>query len=201
MKLAVETVDGGVQRLFSDHDDTLDALGGQLHDLHLHSGINPDTLSDPNASLWEGIAVGNGNVDGARQQLDLDVFYLVKVTMSEMRSELLAQAKVEARQKVAASVNLMRNDMHAFRLECRQVSRECGTLDMKMGDVAREQALLNQQPILIPHSLVIGNMFWTSLYGTPLLAQDVLVIFSSMNYFWHHDRMVSLLSMSQQQGL
>jgi hypothetical protein len=149
-KLAVETVDGNVHRGFAGCDDTLNSLGGQLHYLHLRLGTNPDTFSDSNASLWEGISVVSGKVDGAPQQLALDVSSLVKATFSEMRSELLAEAKSKTRQECVVSVNLMRNEMRVLRLECRQVLRDCGTFTVKIGNISREQGLLNQQPTLDP---------------------------------------------------
>jgi hypothetical protein len=71
----------------------------------------------------------------------LDVSSLVRDTVSEMRSELLAEAKSEARQEFVASGNLTRNEMHALWLECRQASCDCDTLSLKMGDIARAQGL------------------------------------------------------------
>jgi hypothetical protein len=89
-------------------------------------------------------------VDGARHRPALDVSSLLKATVSEMRSEILADAKAKARQEFDASVNLTRNGMHALRIEYHQIWRDCGTLDMKMGDIAQEQALLNPQPTVDP---------------------------------------------------
>jgi hypothetical protein len=82
LNLEVETVYGNAHR---------DALGGQLHDLHLRLGNNP-------APSRKGIYVVNGKVGGARQQLALDVSSLVKATVSEMRVDILPEAKAESRQ-------------------------------------------------------------------------------------------------------
>jgi hypothetical protein len=148
-KLVVETCHGNVQPVFL----TMMTLwmpweGNCMTYTFALAVIN--IFSDPNASLWEGTPVINGKADGAREHLALDVSSLVKITLLEMRSELLAQAKDEAVQEVTASFDLMRNGMHTLRLECRQVFRGSGTFNVKMDDVAREQSSLNHQPAFDP---------------------------------------------------
>jgi hypothetical protein len=60
--------------------------------------------------------------------------------------------------------------------------------------------LTNNQPLILL-SLAIGNMFLISLYRTPLLHQDVLVMSLSMDYLRHHDLLAPLLPVFQWAGL
>jgi hypothetical protein len=150
MKMAVEMVDDNVQRGLAGHDDAIDSLGGQLHDMRIHISNNPDAFSDANASVWEGLSAVNGKVDGAHQQLTSDASSLVTAAVTEMRLEFLASVKAEARREFMASVNLVRTDMHSLMHECGQVSRDYGALNVKISDMAREQALIKEQPTFDP---------------------------------------------------
>jgi hypothetical protein len=148
--MVVETVDGNVQHDFKGHGEAIDSLGQQLHDMIIKIGNNPNTFLDGNASVWECLLVVNKNVDGAYYQLTSDLSSLVTAAVAEIQTELLASAKGEACQEFQASINLMKNDMHSLLHKCRQVSRDHVVLNGNMTGIAREQALINQQPTFDP---------------------------------------------------
>jgi hypothetical protein len=115
MQLDMETVEGNVTRVFQYHYDSLNSLGSKLCDMLLHSGDNPWMFTDGNIiSIWEGMTAVNDKVEGAHQQLALNLSYVVQARVRGMHTDMVSAAKADAVHEVQVSMSLVRNNVQAL---------------------------------------------------------------------------------------
>jgi hypothetical protein len=81
LRMAMTGLDEKVKRGLVQQEESVDALGGQIHYTKLRVGLNPGNFTSSRDSAWYGIATIHGTLEGLEANLKANMIL-------EMRSEM-----------------------------------------------------------------------------------------------------------------